>query len=298
MINARFYIVIILLVMSAAVVVFAAETEAEDESHMCEKVIFKKIGDVELRLHVFKPAPDDAGASKPPAGIVCFYGGGWRTGDPRQFYPHCRYLAGRGMVAIAAEYRIKSLHGTPVSACVEDGKSAVRWIRQHAAQLGLDPNRLAAAGGSAGGHVALCAALIEGFEAEGEDLSVSSVPDALVLFNPAVDATGKLAALFDGREQELSPIHHIKKGIGPSLVFHGTADKIVPVEDVRRFAKLMTDAANRCELVEFEGMEHAFFNFGRHGSKPYEQTVRLMDDFLCSLGYLNKPTLHKNAPEK
>jgi len=296
MINVRFYVVMILLVMWAAAV-FAAESTNEQETKMCEKVIFKKIRDVELRLHVFRPTQGQVNAGKPAAGIVFFFGGGWSRGSPKQFYPHCRYLAGRGMVAIGAEYRIKSLHGTPVSACVEDGKSALRWTRQHAVQLGVDPNRLAAGGGSAGGHVALCAALIDGCEAEAEDLAVSSVPNALVLFNPVVDATGKLAALFDGREQELSPMHHIKKGIGPSIIFHGTADQIVPVEDVRRFAKLMTKAQNRCELVEFDGMEHGFFNFGRHGGKPYQETVRLMDDFLCSLGYLDKPIL-KDAPEK
>ena len=91
------------------------------------------------------------------------------------------------MVAICAEYRIKSKHGTTPFECVDDGKSAVRWIREHADDLGIDPNKIVAAGGSAGGHVAACTAVINGYETNSENMDISSKPNALVLFNPVID---------------------------------------------------------------------------------------------------------------
>jgi len=147
-----------------------------------ESLEYKTIGETRLKLHIFKPdvhKPSD----KRPA-IVFFFGGGWNSGSPSQFYPHCKYLASRGMVAMSAEYRVKSRNNTTPRECVKDGKSAVRWIRQRAEELGIDPGRIAAGGGSAGGHVAAATGTTRGFEEEGEDLRISSSPDALVLFNP------------------------------------------------------------------------------------------------------------------
>ena len=127
-----------------------------------QRLLYKTAGEHSLFLHLFEPSRKGRARSRPA--IVFFFGGGWNGGSPSQFYPHCRYLADRGMVALAAEYRIKNTHGTPPSACVEDGKSALRWIRSHAPDLGIDPNRIAAGGGSAGGHVAAAVATTEGFE--------------------------------------------------------------------------------------------------------------------------------------
>ena len=91
------------------------------------------------------------------------------------------------MVAMAAEYRVKSRHNTTPFECVMDGKSALRWIRKNAAKLGVDPERIGAGGGSAGGHVAAAVATVPGLNEEGEDLSISCLPDTLVLFNPVYD---------------------------------------------------------------------------------------------------------------
>ena len=112
-------------------------------------------GAVTLNLHVFTP-PGHQPSHQRPA-IVFFFGGGWVDGSASHFHPQCEYLASRGMVAISAEYRVKNLHGTTPQECVKDGKSAIRYVRQNAAALGIDPNRIAAGGGSAGGHVAAAA---------------------------------------------------------------------------------------------------------------------------------------------
>ena len=156
------------------------------------KVIYKTVDNFDLMMHVFEPA---IRMQELTSAIVFFFGGGWVDGTPSQFFEHCRYLASRGMVTFSAEYRVKNRHGVTPRACVTDGKSAVRWVRAHAVELGLDANRLAAGGGSAGGHVAACTSMLSGYEEGAKDLEVSSVPDALVLFNPVLDTSAAPIAI-------------------------------------------------------------------------------------------------------
>ena len=250
--------------------------------------VYKTVGEARLRLHIFSPTDLRQGDRR--AAIVFFFGGGWVGGNPRQFFPHCQYFSSRGMVAISAEYRVRSRHGTTPFECVTDAKSAVRWVRAHAAELGIDPRRIAAGGGSAGGHIAACAGLVPGLEEQGEDTAVSSVPNALVLFNPPTDVS-RWEERIGKRWREISPAHHVHEDAPPAIIFHGTADTTVPIEDVRQFCEKMRAADNRCELMEFENRPHAFFNYGK-SKEDYAETVRQADRFLASLGFLQgDPTL-------
>jgi acetyl esterase/lipase len=260
---------------------------------------YKTVGDTKLNLWIYEPAghkPQD----KTPA-IVFFFGGGWRAGSPQQFEQHCQHLAGRGMVAITADYRVASRHNVKAVSCVADAKSAIRYVRQNAAKLGIDPARIAAGGGSAGGHLAACTGVLSGFDEPAEDAKTSSVPNALALFNPAVvlaPAAGirpleesKITSLADrmGVEpQKLSPYHNVRKGAPPTIIFHGQADTTVPYATAELFAKAMTDAGNQCRLVGYEGQTHGFFNQGRSGGEYYEKTLAELDQFLVGLGYLKK----------
>ena len=255
-----------------------------------DKLVYKSVGDVDLSLYSFRPADTDP--EELLAGIVFFHGGGWTGGDPQQFFQQSRYLAERGMLAVSAQYRLIESHGTTPFECVADGKSAVRWLREHAEELGLDPERLAAGGGSAGGHVAASAAILPGFDEEGENTGVSSRPSALVLFNPVLDTTlsGRQngARMLDKRARDLSPMHHVGEGIPPCLILHGRDDEAVPYENAERFCRRMQEAGNRCELVGYEGEGHGFFNAGRDdGTGLFLQTIREADAFLRSLGYLH-----------
>jgi acetyl esterase len=274
-----------------------------------EKAVYKTVGDVKLHVHIFRPVKQKVNA---PA-IVFFFGGGWRSGTPKQFEQQCRYLAGRGMVAMTAEYRIRNLHGTLAKACVEDGKSAVRWIRANAKKLGIDPERIAAGGGSAGGHVAACAGVLEGLEAKGEDLKTSSVPDAMVLFNPpcvlaptpgrkdflnAANLKG-LRARMGVPLEKLSPWHNVKEGQPPTLVLHGKADPTVKFWTAEVFVKKMKAAGNHAELAAYPGEAHGFFNYGRRGNKMFIATMRRTDEFLAKLGWLKgKPSIEKFTAAK
>jgi acetyl esterase/lipase len=229
--------------------------------------------------------------------VVFFFGGGWQNGSPTQFAEQARHLAKRGMVAICADYRVSSRQKvTPVD-CVEDAKAAVAYVRQNVGRLGIDPDRIAAGGGSAGGHVAACTGIIEGFDPP--DAKASSKPNALVLFNPAVqlapldgdaevgaDVIARMDARTGGRAKEISPAHHVSEHEPPTLILHGVDDTTVPFATVHRFGEEMRKHGNRCEVVGFKGQKHGFFN-GRRGSEALKgATTRLMDEFFVSLGWL------------
>ena len=266
---------------------------------------YKTVGDVKLNLYIFNPK-DHKATDKRPA-IVFFFGGGWSSGSPGQFEEHCKYLASRGMVAMAADYRVGSRHQVKAIQCVADAKSAIRYVRQEASRLGIDPDRIAAGGGSAGGHLAAATGIIHGLDESGEDKSISSVPNALILFNPALVLAevkgvreldpGKITSMRDrmGTDPEvLSPYHHVRKGAPPTIIFHGKDDPTVPYNTMVAFTKVMTDAGNRCKLVGYEGQAHGFFNYNRGGGEHYRKTVRAMDEFLAGLGYLQgKPTIEE-----
>jgi acetyl esterase len=244
-----------------------------------ESHVYKTAGPVELRLHVFKAR----GNAAHPA-IVFFFGGAWMQGDVGQFAPQAKHLAQRGMVAILADYRVRSRHGTTPFEAMADARSAIRWVRSHAAQLGIDPNRVVAAGGSSGGHLAVSAAVFDAFDEPGEDTTISAKPNALVLFNPAVD-TSRGGQLFGDRGRDASPLHHVRAGLPPTLILHGKADTTVPYADVERYCAEASALGNQCRLVGYDGATHGFFNPGR-GEKWFRETLLEADRFLTTLGYL------------
>ena len=248
-----------------------------------ELTTYKKIGGVELKLHIFNPEGHKVGDKRPV--IVFFFGGGWNGGTPSQFYPQCEHLAKRGMVAISAEYRVKSRNGTSPLECVKDGNSAVRWVRAHAVELGIDPKKVAAGGGSAGGHVAAATGTTRGIFEEGEDVLVSSKPDALVLFNPVYDNGPKGFGHSRVKKywKKISPMHNLDKTTPPTIVFLGTKDKLIPVATAEKYRDLMEDAGVKSELFLYEGQPHGFFNKAK-----YDETVKQMDRFLVQLGFLAK----------
>jgi acetyl esterase/lipase len=254
-------------------------------------VVYKEIDGVQLKLQVFEPEGFQS-LEKRPA-IVFFFGGGWNSGSPNQFYQQARAFADLGLVAFSADYRVKSRNKTTPFECVKDAKSAVRWIREHAAELGVDPNRIIAAGGSAGGHIAGCTGVIDGCEEDGENLAISSVPNLMILYNPVLDTTkkGYGANNFEpGQQSDLSLCHHVKPGIVPTIVFHGTADTTVPFENAERFERLMKEAGNECVLVPFAGKGHGFFTGSffraKNGDDTFNETMKQSIAFLSTQNYL------------
>lgn len=250
--------------------------------------IYKTVDNTDLSMKLFYPSALQKG--KPLPVIVFFFGGGWVGGTIDQFKPHAGYFASRGMVAVLVDYRVKSRHQTTPFEAVADAKSAIRYLRLNSTRLGIDSKRIAAAGGSAGGHLAAATGNVVGLDQSGEDLTISSKPDALLLFNPVFDngpgGFGFDACGGEARYREISPIHNIRVGAPPTIVFLGTNDKLIPITTAKRFKNLMEAAGSRCDLHLFEGQGHGFFNKGKNDDLYFQQTLYLSDLFLIDLGYL------------
>ena len=267
----------------------AAETPTKAD----EVRIYKKVGERELKLHLAKPA-DWKATDRRPA-LLFFFGGGWVGGTPEQFRGQSEYLATRGLVGLRVEYRVipKGDAGPPIVCCA-DAKSALRWVRAHAAELGVDPQRIGAAGGSAGGHLAAFTGLVPGLDDPQDDLKISARPDALVLFNPVFD-NGPLGgwgtARVGDRVKDFSPAHNITAAAPPAIIFLGREDRLIPVATVERFQANMKAVGVRCDAHFYAGQAHGFFN-----QEPYKsRTLLEADQFLASLGWLQGPPTLKPA---
>lgn len=261
-----------------------------------KEFVYKEAGGVKLTLWAFVPEGWKASDSRPA--IVFFFGGGWKGGSPTQFVPQSEYLAGRGMVAMVADYRVSSRNGTRAKDCVDDAREAIRYVRANAEKLGVDPNRIAAGGGSAGGHIAACLGVIE------EDSA--SKPNAMALFNPACviapldgknywkgeDRLAEMKERMGVEPEALSPAHHVTEKAPPCVIFHGKADTTVPYETAEVFAKKLQEKGVRCVLHGYEGEPHGFFNAGRKSKTEAEpaflRTLEQLDAFLVELGWLKK----------
>lgn len=282
------------LLLAAALVVLTVPAQAQKPAYPPElpdarTEVYRSADGFDLKAWIFEPAGHRADDKRPA--IVFFFGGGWNGGTPGQFGPQAAHLAEKGMVAIAVDYRVRSRQGTPANAAVSDAKAAIRWVRTHASRLGVDPHRIAAGGGSAGGHLAAATALLPGHDA--------SAPNALVLFNPVLitaslpgqpEANAERQERFRSRlgaePESMSPYHHIRPGLPPTLILHGEDDQTVPYRTVELFTEAMTEAGNRCELVGYPNQGHGFFNAHRNDNSVYPDTIRRMDEFLASLGWL------------
>lgn len=261
-------------------------TQLFSQTYKVEKssFIYKNIDGIELEMIMYKPQVSEGFIL--PA-IVFFFGGGWVNGNPGHFALQAEYLATRGIVAFCPDYRTESRFSTTPFESVKDAKSAIRYLKTHGEELGIDTSKIVASGGSAGGHLAVCTAVIDNINESADDLSVSSVPMALVLFNPVVD-TGKKGygqKKLAGREFEISPVHHITANVPPTLIMHGKADTTVPYENVERFNYLMKQQHNKCTLLGYKKQGHGFFNYSQN-PKYFKKTLSKTESFLDENGLL------------
>jgi acetyl esterase/lipase len=251
------------------------------------RYIYKKTAQGELTINIHFPK-DWKVADKRPA-IVFFFGGGWNAGTVEQFTNQAHYLASRGMVAARADYRVRSRHQTTPDKCVEDAKSAVRWLRKNAAKFGINPDKIVASGGSAGGHMAACTSTTIGLDAKAEDTKISAKPNLLVLYNPVLDCTSERIVQRLGSAEmakRISPNLNLSKDIPVAIVFYGTKDKFLA--QGKEFRQLSEKLGNTIELYTAEGQPHGFFN----RSPWHQQTTFLVDKFLTKHGYLHgEPTI-------
>lgn len=251
-----------------------------------QEQVYKEVDGRKLKLYVTKPDGWQKTDNRPA--VVFFHGGGWVGGAPGQFTEHSKYLAERGMVAIQVEYRLLDRKSNdPPTQCVEDALDAMRWVRSHATDHGIDPNRIAAAGGSAGGHLAAYLGTVSVRQS-----GVSTKPNAMILFNPVYDngPGGWGTQRVKDRYTEFSPAHNINEDDPPHIVYLGSQDKLIPVATAENFQKKMKEAGVTSELRIYEGQGHGFFNHGKDNNRWYDATIEETDKFLTSLGWLEPKT--------
>jgi acetyl esterase/lipase len=277
-----------------------------------ETVVIKQIDDHEVKLEFFRPA-GNARHGRSPA-ILWIHGGAWVAGDTGVHTPHARYFASRGMFAANVAYRLASPGKVTVADCIADCRAAMRYLREHADELGIDPSRIAVAGDSAGGHLAAALGTLPD-----DDDGGSSRADAMLLYNPIVDMTeddwiryavggealsNKKSARPSGPDEvalarSLSPVFHVKAGQSPAIILHGRADHVVKVSQAERFAEASRAVGSRCDLVIYEdNIGHAFVLAGYKYPEPVVvEAIRGGDRFLISLGWLDgEPTLVATKP--
>ncbi len=249
--------------------------------------VYKTIEGRKLTLDFDYP-PDWQPSDKRP-GIVFFFGGGWLAHNIAQFKPQAEYFAKRGLVCARADFQfpVEKINGGDAAWLdrrIDDARSAVRWMRSQAAQLGIDPNRIVAAGASSGGHLAACTFFGKGMGDADDDKPVSAKPNAMVLYNPAVNllALSTLAPIDGTMLKRISPSFHVCKDTPPTLVIDGTADELLP--QIREFIERSKSAGAPVEVCYTEGQPHGFFN-----KSPWlEKTTREANEFLCRIGYLRQ----------
>lgn len=285
---------------------FAADTNLTSDHVQTTQTqyIYKTALERKLTVDIDYP-PNWKSTDKRPA-IVFFFGGGWAAGTPNQLKPQSEYFAQRGLVCIRPNYRVRSRDKVLPNKCVEDAISAMRWVRGHANELGIDTNRIVAAGASAGGHLAACSYFIDNVSDPGDDKSISPKPNAMLLYNPVVDLvplkysntrdTNFVAGLDEKVLTQISPLRHVNKNAPPIFIIDGTADRFN--SQIREFIQKNKDLGVSIDAAFTEGQPHGFFN------KPpwLEKTTEQADEFLCRIGYLGKepkvslPTKKAGAP--
>lgn len=256
-----------------------------------EPFVFRKVGKIELRLHVVKPKGWTKNDALPC--MVAFFGGGWNGGTPDRSIGWARWAASHGMVGVAPDYRTRDrLGGTPED-CVSDARAAMSWVIEHADELGIDPHKIIVEGGSAGGHVATWTAIPS--DGPGKNDPAPSIrPAALVLLNPVTDtkATGyggpKRFGGDASRALACSVTDQVPTKMPPTIVFHSKADTVVPYANSVAFRDKLVANGNRCELVTFEGLGHAYNSskFGAAGKAADVKTKADVVAFLESLDLL------------
>jgi acetyl esterase len=248
-------------------------------------VSYKHLDSGELKLHIFHPNKGKKG--QPHSAIIYFFGGGWSLGTPLQFYRECAHYAAKGMIAITAEYRISYLHKTTPFESFDDAKHAIQWLRAHALELNIDPSKIAAAGGSAGGQLAAAAGIIK--EHGSEKNGLNSKPNLLILNNPVIDngPEGYGPVEMKKRFQEISPLHNIDSTAPPTLLFLGTKDQLIPMKTAEEFKKRMEKMDRECELHFFDGAGHPIFYYSKALTEHYFIMLELADRFLQKHGYFS-----------
>lgn len=253
-----------------------------------EGVVVGSTGSRDLKADLFRPPAPRDGSRLP--GVVFVHGGGWRTGDRTQLRGYGVLVGREGYVGLCTEYRLIPEGTYPEN--LHDVKAAIRWMRANADDLGVDPNRIAVHGNSAGGHLALLAAASgdePDLEGSGGNADFSSVVDACIaVYAPtligaggwnegarpgiALFETGGTDVLFDAA----SPVRQVHEGFPPTFLIHGTGDELVPPQASLLMYQALIDAGVSTELKMVADQPHSFDSDAFHGRELAREMVHFL----------------------
>jgi acetyl esterase/lipase len=286
----RHYIIIICLLFNVSIF-------AQDKVVIHEVEIYKTIDGKQLKADVFYIAETKQKRLNPA--IAFFHGGGWAFGSPSEFYGACERFAKKGFITFSFQYRLSITENgmvphpeiTPVES-VKDARSAMRWIRENASSFNINQDKIVAGGQSAGGQLVLSTAMSENVNEASDNLDISTVPNAILLYSSSVNTMEAWAErlLGDRREEiwSISPYHNLISGLPPTIAFHGIEDCTVPFWVVDYFKDKTTSLGNYFELIAFEGRQH----YLAEGNEKYatyfdEEILERTDQFLEKFGFLD-----------
>lgn len=278
-----YYLIIVLFVFSSTVFAKKKSIEVIPEGKV---YIYKKQKDQSREIEIYFPKNHDVFKKKVP-GIIMFHGGGWGGGHRRQFRHLCHYFSNRGIVAATVTYKLAEKSNkeniSRKRVCITDAKSAIRWYKENASKLGIDPKRIIAGGGSAGGHISLLATINSGLNDPADSKEYDTNVVAYLLFNPAL---GKA----DVKDPEVDFMKHLNAKFSPAIVFFGNKDKWLEGWDPA-YKKMKDLGIQNVQYWSAKGQGHSFFN-----KQPWKDiTVLAADRFLTKLGYVEgqpKETTH------
>jgi acetyl esterase/lipase len=245
----------------------SAQGQAPDTGNLrVEKdIVFGKGGSMDLTLDVYQPP---AGVTPKRMAIIHLFGGGFFTGSKNAGYivNDVKALGARGYTNVSANYRLQTQGSWPAQ--IHDVKAAIRWTRANAARLGVDANRIAVAGYSAGGMLSLMAAGTNGkkeFEGDGGNAGVSSDVNACIGVYPLASAQIATGLFPQGQATPeniaaASPTSYISATFAPTIFIHGTKDGTVPVQSSVDFFTRLHGLNVPTTLTLIQGADHAFDN--------------------------------------
>ncbi|MDD5265084.1 MAG: alpha/beta hydrolase fold domain-containing protein, partial [Candidatus Bipolaricaulis sp.] len=269
------------LVPSLSGRVFA--TVPQETARVEADLVYATVDGVDLTLDLYRPS-----SAGPHPAIVFVHGGGWTAGDKSMWEDEALRFADQGYVGISVNYRLAPTY--PFPAAVEDCKAAVRWLRSHAQELDVDPQRIGAMGSSAGGHLVAMLGVTdgsEGLEGTSGDLSLSSRVQAVVdYFGPtdltaAADSTDSAILAFLGGTcaqtpvacRQASPVKYASSDDPSFLIVHGTRDARVPYQQSVALRDALQTVGVDVELLLLEGAGHGWRTYGATDRKYYETAL-------------------------
>lgn len=283
-----------LLIVTLSIIQISASF-AQGEPVTMEKISYKKVGSAELYVDVFYT--DSTRQKNDSPAIAFFHGGGWVFGSPEEFHEACRRFANEGFVTFSFQYRLSRNEDgtyphpeiTPVES-VKDARSAIRWLRENAEKLKIDPEKIAVGGQSAGGQLALSTALLDSVNEISDNLNTSPVPNALLLYSSNVNTLEPWIDMILGNRRNeiwiISPYHNLRAGMPPVIAFHGEDDDQVLFYIVRMFQSRMQELGNYYELHTYPGRRHYLGEGNEKYSRYFdEEILEQTDIFLEKFGF-------------